>query len=460
MTHEELVVATWQALQPWINQFRCGLKRPNRDRPFYLLSKETIQCWELYQRQRFALYSDGRVFQTKNYFGNVFDARLLRKMLESGVPYYYEGGLQGQGMSGLDFDAHHPWQTDVDEARRLVMGVLGADHFFSVGSERGIHDHFKYSFPKLAVAQETLRELQQALHFFLKSHGIRCDIEVKGVPQTSLLKFPCYKDWTEARLIEFNVLPVLTTNWLQERIALLRAQTDTAKAIAFSNHCELLKNPERAVKLATGTTILKVEGSLNSGLPLTEEQVERIPEYLDQGYQRACYLYAMHKNPNTKKQVTRMDFQIGLLVTSLCALHPNENHANPNLRIESLWRALYDAGNVARSFDNSRWKVIRDTMIDCGFLEEIDSTYWFYTDGRPGKAMQWELYDRYNVIIAVDDGNVTTSSTAGGASMREVYSAQDLPVYVYRRWRPRWDSFRGLEERVSEIIGSYEPIAA
>jgi hypothetical protein len=100
-------------------------------------------------------------------------------------------------------------------------------------------------------------------------------------------------------------------------------------------------------------------------------------------------------DPAGRRKVTALDFQIAFLVLSACRLKPNANGQLPGNRIKAIWTYLFENGFVTRGFDGSRWKVIRDTMEDCGFLNMVENTYYFNLDGVKGKAMEWSLKGEY-----------------------------------------------------------------
>jgi hypothetical protein len=185
-------------------------------------------------------------------------------------------------------------------------------------------------------------------------------------------------------------------------------------------------------------------GRSTSETLLNEEQLAIVPDVLAEYKSLSYYCMAMRQaNPAGRRKVTALDFQIAFLVLSACRLKPNANGQLPGNRIKAIWTYLFENGFVTRGFDGSRWKVIRDTMEDCGFLNMVDNTYYFNLDGVKGKAMEWSLKGEY-----AHDFERHTHIYCG--TLPEYVECRSRPLLVFR---PRFD-FEAADEALEALFAT------
>lgn len=230
----EFAKDTFKAIEPWVNVTCCGQwanyinqHGEHKAHPVYLNEKEDLALLGRHKKGETDLrYPSGHRFQPKHFFANCLNAKHVQAMIR-GHKHYYTGGRSGKTLSMLDVDAHKPWQTDAEEAKKLLFQFLGAEYLFHVPSDRGSNNHLKviYQGARWETVNEALKEFGDACQMFLKGHGILTDVEIKGTislataknpdaPFGQLAKLPCYGEWNYAKLAEFEKLEPVSLRWI------------------------------------------------------------------------------------------------------------------------------------------------------------------------------------------------------------------------------------------------------
>ena len=435
----EFAKDTFKAFEPWINVTCCGQwadyinqDGEHKTHPVYLNEKEDLALLGRHNQGETDLYyQGGRRFQPKHFFANCLNAKHIQAMIH-GNKHYYTGGRSGKTLCMLDVDAHKPWQTDAEEANKLLFQFLGANYLFHVPSDSGSNNHMKviYHGARWEDVNKALKDFGDAYQMFLKGHGILTDVEIKGTislatsknpdaPFGQLAKLPCYGEWNYQKLAEFEKIRPVSLRWLRQMTAKLQAATDYTKAQTTIAHClELRGKPAAKVIRASESVSL-----------FTEEEVAVLPKVIKSLKNRAYYCYAMHHAPRKKGvKLTPLDFVYAFIVLDFCARHADKEDRLPHNRIEFIWGWMYEHGHFTRAFDNSRWAAIRDTLVDCQFLDEIDKRYWFNAQGnKQGKPMQFRLKAQY----CIEWDEFLDAGEEERVSIREVY-----PDFIPFLWRP------------------------
>jgi hypothetical protein len=452
---------TFKVLEPWINVTCCGQwadyidqDGEHRQHPAFLIEKVDLALLGRHKRGETDLYyPSGHPFTPKDFFANALTAKHIQAMIH-GHKHYYTGGRSGKTLAMLDLDAHEPWQTDAEEAKKLLVDVLGADYLFHVPSDRGSNNHLKvhYHGARWEDVNNVFKEFADACQMYLKGKGILTDVEIKGTislatsnnPDAAygqLAKLPCYGVWNYTKLREFeNVRPV-SLRWMRQMTVKLRDATDHAKTEETIAHCRTLagKPEKKAIRVAESVSLF------------SEEEIAALPKVMKSLKNRAFYCYAMHHAPRKKGvKLTHLDFIYAFVVLDFCARHPDTEDRLPHNRIEAIWGWLYEHGHFSRAFDNSRWAAIRDTLADCQFLEVIDKRYWFHAQGdKQGKPMQFRLKAQY----CIEWQTCFDSGEEERVSIREAY-----PEFIPFLWRPEFvpppefDYLAWDEAKVTAII--------
>jgi hypothetical protein len=410
-----LAARTFSQWKKFINVLHCGYwfsnpKPPAKPGPRFSNAKAD---WELFER-----YKGGE--RPRNRYGEKFEPWHLRQMRANhlddamrGDRLYYTSGTKGFAALMVDIDAHNG-ETDLAESFCDIITIIGKENCFPEMSERGGHAFILLDCQ--GKSSEEVNQLADQLQARLKNalaHR-QCAVEVRGKIRVgndkgeagTLARLPVREDWSEDRLQEFIRTPVKTYSWLQELVALLP------------------NSSPRGAKRKRGST---------TGLYLSEDQLATIPAGLDYYLPMAQHCYAMRVDTDAKgvNPVTVVDFQCGFLCLATIAMKPNEDDQVPTALVEAIWKRLYDQGIFTRAWNNSRWKVIRNAMADCDYVEEIDRRYWFdprkKETGEVGKAMQFKLRSEFcwsfDHVFGEEEGICARAFSPG--------------KFIRCRWRPK-----------------------
>jgi hypothetical protein len=369
----ELARTTFRALEPWVNVWCWGdtYQLPGETKIGYTITQE---MWELFRRHRAGerglRYPNGYRFQAWHVGANKLQARDIQHMLDGEKRVYFTGGRRGQTILMVDVDAHTDEQDDPDRTCKLICDFLG-DCVFVVRSSRGYNLFLKIHYGGLGWEDynKGVKEFEARLKAYCRANGCKCGVEVKGTITVddshygSLAKLPCYGPWDEERLAAFVATPPRRVDWLTRKTAELETATP--------------KGPPK-VKARRGST---------SGLPFGVEEFHAL-DTREHRNRVVPYLYAYHVAPR-RGRLLREDLSIAVRVLAL--LRPNEDGSMPSARVKKVWCRLYQTGEVARAWDDSRWSAIWRTLADCGFLLVEDTNYWFIAGKHEGRAMRWRL---------------------------------------------------------------------
>jgi hypothetical protein len=388
---------TFHALKPFINLEQCGRWFPGRyqeqPHPIFMITQEQ---WELLRQCRPGAgrlhYKDGSPFYVWHLYAGRLSPKHVQAMLDGEDKFYYTGSPFGLALAMIDGDAHEEWQDDLDDLQRDVCRALGKENLFLVPSSRGFNAHVKIDYSGHSVDEynEALARLQRLLK--QQTAHRKCCVEVKGKAGDrshygTLAKLPCYGPWSFERLAEFERLPVKPFSWLLGVISALEEK-------------QAPKAPE--VKQAAPK---KKRGS-GLGFKIPAEELARLPEAVEFHRSRSYYAYAMREGPRRRDvKMTALDFAAGLAVADLCSKYVNsEDMDMPSRFISLVWAEAYAQGLVSRAFNNSRWSAVWKTLVDCGFLDVRDETYWYDPTGREkGQCMKWALRPECSFFLRQDN---------------------------------------------------------
>ncbi len=228
----QLAKDSFDAFKPFINIFDCGVLGA-----FSVCHLITKEDWVLFRRykngERGLKYANGNEFRPQNVVLDIYSPRHVQRHLEGGEVSYYTSGRDGKGLIYLDIDAHHSWQKDEQEAKRILQELFPFGFFRS--SNRGQNGYLKVSYVSAIEYNTVVDRLEKKLRTYLLSRGILCDFEIKGSITTDrksgrLAKLPfntpyrpCLKrdetdDWTEASLEQFKNCPTINLRRLERMV--------------------------------------------------------------------------------------------------------------------------------------------------------------------------------------------------------------------------------------------------
>jgi len=440
----DLAQQTFNSLAPWVN-LQCGGKwhvpYDGEPHPIYLIKQEASELWKRWKKgERFLYYQNGGRF-FPSHLWSYLRAKHIEEMIAGQCKYYYTGGQHGRTLLMIDVDAHDPSQTDAKETLDQVVELLGPDKCFVVESTRGYNVFVKWQYlelrPFMVFRRETwqeankpILELQAALKR-VTAHRLS-GVEVKGTISIfsqhygSLAKLPCYEAWSEARLSEFQNLPVVDTPWVLNKIEMLN---------------QGVAEPARTKTVKTMKT-----GSCDS-FTLSQKEIDSIPGFVKSLKSRSWYCHSRKIDPKRQDvKLVPLDFSYAFVVLSLARKHRKQKFGEqmPTNFIQAIWNHLYEKGIFTRAFDCSRWAAIRNTLADCGFLLFVNNLYWFDRRGeKRGKAMEWRLLDEYDVFYTQEE-------------REEVIIQEVYPIYQPIRWRPLFVNLENCHFRLIERLERWE----
>ena len=151
---------------------------------------------------------------------------------------------------------------------------------------------------------------------------------------------------------------------------------------------------EVAAQVESKPSRTKVSGSIGGKL-IDEEELAQIAEH---GHYRRVAAALMESHvlvTSGRSVVTTEDVAICLLLLKFFTNRMNADGSLPVRRFKELWSGLYEVGDVARSFDCHRFKVIRDYLSDLGLIDWEDESYIvprIDESGRrqKGRACKWK----------------------------------------------------------------------
>ena len=126
-------------------------------------------------------YENGHPFEAKHIGMGKLSAKHIDQMIHKGQKYYQTSGKNGKALVYLDYDDHYTFQTDSQEACRLLTAFLGEQNMFRVQSLRGINEHIKLNYGKTrwAAVNRAILDFGKAAKRYVKARGIFCDVETK-----------------------------------------------------------------------------------------------------------------------------------------------------------------------------------------------------------------------------------------------------------------------------------------
>lgn len=87
-----------------------------------------------------------------------------------------------------------------------------------------------------------------------------------------------------------------------------------------------------------------------------------------------------------------------LTILEHCSRNMNKDGTLPRVRIERMWKGLFEAGDVEHDWHKDIYTTVKNWLRDCGCLEIVDSKYWFFPQSsdpdvprKVGRAMKWSI---------------------------------------------------------------------
>ena len=174
---------------------------------------------------------------------------------------------------------------------------------------------------------------------------------------------------------------------------------------------------------------LTSSGSVTN-FPIDDKEMALVPKMMQKYRSHSYYLFSVRREDTYRagRTIKALDFQQALTVMNLMAIIPNkwdDNQAATG-RAKAFWNRLYQEGHFTRAWDSDKWKLLRNTIVDAGFVTLLDERYWFAPGEHSGKAMEWHLNEDLQIqFLDLEEKEKKE------ASMNVIVSA-----FVPNRWRP------------------------
>lgn len=286
----QLAQDSFDALQPFINVFDCGLIGSNG--PFHLITKED---WQLFRRhkagERNLTYPDGSKFNPYlDVVRNIFGPKHVHRHIEEKETTYFTSGKNGLGLLYLDMDAHHSWQTDEYRVLAILKELFPFGYYRASG--RGQNGFLKVRYTSIQQLNDLADTLQEILRRYFLHLGILCDIEVKGTITTreksgSLAKLPFTSkyncnmrdetdSWNYPQLEKFKACPIVNARRLECIARELEPPIDDEKVRTFVEYKRALAEAEKEEKQEKAEAKKRVTKPTPSPRP-TDEPHQPVP---------------------------------------------------------------------------------------------------------------------------------------------------------------------------------------
>jgi hypothetical protein len=105
----------------------------------------------------------------------------------------------------------------------------------------------------------------------------------------------------------------------------------------------------------------------------------------------------------------------------------NADGTLPVNRWKRMWTALYEAGDISRSWSPNRFCAIRNMLTSFGLVDWQDESYVVGAEGKKGRATKWKLSDK--LIRMVEKKEDTLVYNKSGVSSCGEGREENILVY-------------------------------
>ena len=110
--------------------------------------------------------------------------------------------------------------------------------------------------------------------------------------------------------------------------------------------------------------------------------------------------------------VTAEDVAVFTTLLKFFTDNRNADGSMPVARIRSLWKSLYECGDITRAWDHHRFMWLRDRITGLELIDWEDSTYVVGENGHPGQACKWNASEKLLNIIQEYTVNKEAAATS------------------------------------------------
>jgi hypothetical protein len=274
--------------------------------------------------------------------------------------YYFTGTESGESLAMIDIDCHKCGTLDGAKkfAEYLKINFFPDLRYEPSTNGNGIHGYFVHNTDNatLLLLGKTLNQHLQELNFDVEL------VEIKGLRptiQSEKGRFQNYTGGTLGRnpILDMSVYKIQNIPNILKKLPLL----------AKKNHS---KNP------CCSCTDRLIDFDR---LPDVKKMIENC------GYETLIGA--------GRHIATAEDVAITILILEFITKHMNQDGSLPTARVEALWDACFNSGDINRTYNHSKFKVIRDWLSKNGLLSWDNPEYCI------GQACKWKLSQVFMVIL-------------------------------------------------------------
>jgi hypothetical protein len=272
---------------------------------------------------------------------------------------------------------------------------------------KGVHGYFVLWKRQCGAVQ--VNKALKRLEKWLRTEANRINADIEQVE----IKGTCPEIEFDARLMQsvkygyFAKIPREVSRFEEwEKTTMLRVADLESKTfdvpVVLEQEC--VKHPElpatlplpETVKSAKKPASVTTAGSV-SGRVISEDELASIPQF-----ER---LYREWVGPAGLKArkfvVTEHDFAVAMVLLRHFKADLNVDGSLPCRRVEKIWTALFNAGDVSRPWNHHRWKAIRDYLSTNGHIDWTDHRYEYgavVQDGtvKKGISCKWSITEDFD----------------------------------------------------------------
>jgi len=451
----------------WLMSVTSGLdigkkvfsKKRNECHPIHLNSNDNIQ-------RHFENLRWGSPSWLKYRLSN----KALKKHCLGDATYYFAGASESYkpySLTMIDVDCHNSGSLD---GALSYLQYLRDHHFpnlYYEPSTNGNGGHGYFLLDKEEMGSQGIKPiLSQQLDPWLNELAAEFDVElveVKGLPP----ELTWGSDQYELLTYKSGCLAKVPRGLID--------RFDELKNTTVVTSSELRRLP--VVGKETTSVVLSLSSSPKSisGCHFRREQLDGLKEG-GQYHSVAVALMSGEEWKTTSRAcVTVMDMAIMLMIGEFLTDNMNSDGSMPTARWEMLWKSLSKSGDVERSWDHKRFKLLRDRLSSLGLIHWEDSSYrlgWTKDNGEyvKGTAAKWKFSVELMEKLS-DSASLATASVSGGEEKHPLWEQHlsewrsELEVtpdnmIIRPTWVQQIDTYRYSPDELNQYVTPILKLAA
>jgi len=340
--------------------------------------------------------------------------------LEDEPKYYFcPSGLteSGQTLAKVDIDCHDGIGSSLGAAAAAnhvtqVIGKLFTEPSKTAG---GLHQTFIVTLPTDRNGWKVARELNEALdHFQTCLEPLATLYDISGIEVIG--RAPTRK-WSrhDRKLVDVSggalaLIPMTANPDIYNTTVLTIEQIMSLKPFdEYGIKVEADKPNANGRKATVGVVPTKSQSSMPKA-KMVESVRRMVRDRLSFNTASARLTMLNNATDRPTAKVNADDLVAMLLAINIIRRGQKPTDKGlPSTWIAKVWRSLYEAGIVSRSYNPTRAKIARNLLVDVGWVNMIDNTYYYYPeledeDGnkvkKKGRCMQWEISAEALVLLS------------------------------------------------------------